>query len=235
MVIPIFTASQILNPLLGGLHDGSLVPGSRLPAERALAERYGASRVCVREALAQLAAWRVIEVRRGSGAVVAPREVWSLGFLPAALAATGLPRPAALQEAAVGALALRRTVMRQALPLVSLRVDRGSPALTAARTAIDAAWLARYDAAAFVRADSRALQTLFAGGAAWPAAWLTGDLGAVAVALAAQRPAALPPDERYLERLHGLLEAVADSEDAVAERLLAAHLTRLDRALLEER
>ena len=69
---------------------------------------------------------------------------------------------------------------------------------------------------------------------AWPAAWLAGDLGAVAVALAAQRAAALPPDERYLERLHGMLEALADSEDAVAERLLAAHLARLDRALLEQ-
>ena len=36
------------------------------------------------------------------------------------------------------------------------------------------------------------------------------------------------------ERFH-VLEAVADSEDGLAERLLAAHLTRLDRALLEER
>ena len=227
------TADSILNPLLAELHDGTLEPGTRIAPERVLADRFGASRVSVREALARLAHWRVLEVRQGSGAVVAPREAWSLGVLSAALTAAESPLPPLLRDAAVGALALRRGMLRLALPLASLRLDADDDGLSNARRSVEEAWQRRAEPVAFVRADARALQLAFAAARAWPAAWLGGDLTALAVALAGRRSHPLPVDPGYRDGMLALLDALATSRDAAAERLLSSHLARLDRALLD--
>lgn len=45
-------------------------PGEKLPSEQALLKEYEVSRLTLREALAKLAAWGVIQVRHGKGAYV---------------------------------------------------------------------------------------------------------------------------------------------------------------------
>ena len=49
-----------------------LRPGDRLPSERELGEQFGVSRTVIREAVRELVAKGVIEVRSGSGLRVAP-------------------------------------------------------------------------------------------------------------------------------------------------------------------
>jgi GntR family transcriptional regulator, transcriptional repressor for pyruvate dehydrogenase complex len=60
-------ARQLLDSILGA----RLQPGDRLPSERDLGEQFGVSRTVVREAVRDLVAKGVLEVRSGSGARVA--------------------------------------------------------------------------------------------------------------------------------------------------------------------
>ncbi|WP_300724837.1 FadR/GntR family transcriptional regulator [Pseudomonas sp.] len=73
----------VKDPLKGTLSDqvtaalkeliakGEALPGSRLPTEPVLCERYGVSRTVIREAISRLKSAGLVEVRQGSGTVVA--------------------------------------------------------------------------------------------------------------------------------------------------------------------
>jgi GntR family transcriptional regulator, transcriptional repressor for pyruvate dehydrogenase complex len=64
-------ADKVADLLKKAILSGQLRPGDRLPAERSLGERFGVSRTVVREAVRGLAAKGLVEVRSGSGSVVA--------------------------------------------------------------------------------------------------------------------------------------------------------------------
>ena len=64
-------ADKVADLLKKAVLSGQLRPGDRLPAERALGDRFGVSRTVVREAIRSLTAKGLVEVRSGSGSVVA--------------------------------------------------------------------------------------------------------------------------------------------------------------------
>jgi GntR family transcriptional regulator, transcriptional repressor for pyruvate dehydrogenase complex len=64
-------SDRVTESVLELIRGNQLHPGDRLPSERDLALRFGVSRTVVREALRSLAAKGVLDVRSGSGAVVA--------------------------------------------------------------------------------------------------------------------------------------------------------------------
>ena len=64
-------ADKVASQLRQAVVSGRLRPGERLPPERALGERFGVSRTVIREAMRGLAAMGLVEVRSGSGTVVA--------------------------------------------------------------------------------------------------------------------------------------------------------------------
>jgi GntR family transcriptional repressor for pyruvate dehydrogenase complex len=64
-------ADKVADLLTRAVLSGQLVPGDRLPPERVLGERLGVSRTVVREAIRSLAAKGLVEVRSGSGSVIA--------------------------------------------------------------------------------------------------------------------------------------------------------------------
>jgi GntR family transcriptional regulator, transcriptional repressor for pyruvate dehydrogenase complex len=64
-------ADRVAEDLLQRIRDRTLQPGDRLPTENELCEEFGVSRTVVREATRFLVARGVVEVRAGSGAVVA--------------------------------------------------------------------------------------------------------------------------------------------------------------------
>jgi GntR family transcriptional repressor for pyruvate dehydrogenase complex len=66
-------------------------PGERLPSERDLAARLGANRGSIREALKKLEQQRLIEIRPGGGARVAPLREASLDVLDHLLVVDGTP------------------------------------------------------------------------------------------------------------------------------------------------
>lgn len=64
-------ADQVAVALRDAIVAGTYQPGDRLPPERELALRFGVNRSSVREALQQLSAWGLVDVRHGGGATVA--------------------------------------------------------------------------------------------------------------------------------------------------------------------
>ena len=65
-------STKLREALLQEIRTSDLRPGDRLPAESKLMERYGVGRQVVREALQSLQATGVVEVVNGRGAVVRP-------------------------------------------------------------------------------------------------------------------------------------------------------------------
>jgi GntR family transcriptional regulator, transcriptional repressor for pyruvate dehydrogenase complex len=64
-------ADKVVDLLKEAILSGRLAAGDRLPPERTLGDRFGVSRTVVREAIRSLAAKGMVEVRSGSGTVVA--------------------------------------------------------------------------------------------------------------------------------------------------------------------
>ncbi len=61
---------HVVNQLLKAIKSGALVPGQRLPSEAELARMTGVSRSSVREALAALRLFGIVETRPGDGTYV---------------------------------------------------------------------------------------------------------------------------------------------------------------------
>ncbi|MCG8689540.1 MAG: FadR family transcriptional regulator [Desulfobacterales bacterium] len=73
MAIPIkkITASEaVLESLKERIRNCEFGPGTKLPSEQELLKEYDVSRLTLREALAKLAAWGIIQVHHGKGAFV---------------------------------------------------------------------------------------------------------------------------------------------------------------------
>lgn len=66
----ITAAEAVVESLKTRILDGEFSPGEKLPSEQALLGEYDVSRLTLREALAKLAAWGIIQVRHGKGAFV---------------------------------------------------------------------------------------------------------------------------------------------------------------------
>jgi DNA-binding FadR family transcriptional regulator len=223
---------EILSKINAMILGSGLGAGVALPSDRELAGLLGTSRVTVRQALGVLEQWGVLEARRGSGTRIRPREGWSLAALPALLAAAapGGPEAAALRPLAIEALALRRSFARALPAQLAGRLASGS--LVRARRLSERAFAARAAAALFVALDAEALRVALEVADAPAAAWLWNDLGRAPRALATWLTAAAPVAEDYLARRDELSDALEAGAAARAERLIGAHLARLDRGLL---
>lgn len=220
------TVRQIAGVLLGG----GLVEGWRLPPERELAVRLGTSRVTVRQALSALERSGIVAARRGSGVVVRHRREWTLGALPALVRAAGAGLDPALEPLAVEALALRRAFARRLPAEVAGRLAARS--LDASRRAAADADAARSEPARLVALDAAALRGVFEAAGALGSAWLWNDLAATALALAERLRGPAPVAADYAARCSDLFDSLERGDTARAERLLGAHLSRLDRGLL---
>ncbi len=66
----ITTTEAVLENLKERIQCGEFPPGEKLPSEANLLKEYDVSRLTLREALAKLSAWGIIQVRHGKGAFV---------------------------------------------------------------------------------------------------------------------------------------------------------------------
>lgn len=66
----ISATEAVVESLKTRILEGEFRPGEKLPSEQALLHEYEVSRLTLREALARLAAWGVIQVHHGKGAFV---------------------------------------------------------------------------------------------------------------------------------------------------------------------
>jgi DNA-binding FadR family transcriptional regulator len=69
---------QVTQIVIGEIVGGRLAPGDALPKEADLVEEHGVSRGIVREALRALEERRLIHVKHGVGATVAPAREWDV-------------------------------------------------------------------------------------------------------------------------------------------------------------
>jgi len=211
---------------------GGLAEGVALAPDRELASSLGTSRATLRQALGILEGWGFVEARRGSGTRLRAPGSWSLAVLPALLAAMapGTGEAAALRPLAVEALALRRRFARSVPGQAAGRLAGGS--LRRSRRLADEAFAARAEPARCVGRDAEALRAVLETAGAPAAAWLWNDLGRAPLALAGWLAGPAPVAEDYVSRQEALWEALETGDAARAERLIGAHLARLDRGLL---
>lgn len=65
-------SEYVLQHLIKLLVDRTLKPGDELPSESALAQRFNVSKPVIREALRQLVAMRVVDIRQGKPSIILP-------------------------------------------------------------------------------------------------------------------------------------------------------------------
>lgn len=206
-------------------------PGARLPAERELARKLGASRPTLREALRRLAAWHLVDTRRGSGILVRPRREWSVEVLPAYLRYGGGAGQPAIRAVLADALALRRSMIFE---IIALATDRIPPGGTAeARAAAREAWALRGQPAAYAVADFEVTRALVEAAGDWPALWLLNRFGAVYGELVGLFSEVIAPPSDYLETHESLFEAIEANDGERALALARGHFEPHDQKLLD--
>ncbi|MCA9771698.1 MAG: FadR family transcriptional regulator [Myxococcales bacterium] len=228
---PLALSARIRQQLLDEVLAGAYGAEGRLPAERELAARFGASRVTIREALQALERAGVVDVRRGSGAVVRPRREWSVQVLPAyarAILARGDP---ALSGTLVRELlTLRRDLIGAAVGRAAGRLRPGE--LDPARAAVAEAWAHRDDPGAFVRLDVDVARRLLDAAGLLVPLWLLNDALEVYIeaAEALVWMAAVP--DNYVERQEALFQALERGDREGALAAVATNLDEHDQAVL---
>lgn len=220
--------SQLLREIVAGRYGQG-----RLPAERALAARLGSSRATLREALGRLAAWNLVEARRGSGVVVLARRRWSIEVLPAYLQYG----PHGGQDPALGRLVGDLLQLRRALLVELTRGlgDRLAPGdLDQARQALERACaLAQAGGAAFVAADLEMTRSLLEAAGMLPALWLLNRFSGVYLELARLLTGAVRPPEDYRATHEACFVHLEAGDAQAAARLLDDYLGRHDGRLLD--
>jgi GntR family transcriptional regulator, transcriptional repressor for pyruvate dehydrogenase complex len=128
-------ADKVADLLRKAILSGQLRPGDRLPPERVLGDRFGVSRTVVREAIRSLTANGLVEVRSGSGSVVARvgagavAETMQLYLQGATLQASAIDEVRAMLEVHVAGVAAERATeedlqdMRDALSAMAAARD----------------------------------------------------------------------------------------------------------------
>lgn len=169
----------VFEKLLGDIVGGTYLRGARLPPERELVEELGASRASVRDALRRLEDWRLISIRRGSGAVVRSRSEWAVEALPACLRCADAVDGTSASDLVRDALALRRSIVIGMVQLAAGRIAPGG--LAAARAAVAEAWRRRRDVEKFAGLDLEVMQHVLEAARMFPAIWLLNKIAPIYV------------------------------------------------------
>jgi DNA-binding FadR family transcriptional regulator len=217
--------------LLVAITSGRFAPGTHLPPERDLARELGASRPTLREALRRLAEWGMVAARRGSGVVVREIDAWSIDALPAYLrSGAAYEQRGAAVTMIRDVLDMRRIVLLDIVRLVAPRMRPG--ALVHARAAVERAWAARGDAAAFVHEDFELVRSIAMAARFLPGVWMLNGLARMYFDLARTVTAVGVVPDDYLESYGVILDALERNDGDAASAALAAYFERHDQRLL---
>jgi DNA-binding FadR family transcriptional regulator len=219
----------VFEAILADIVRGHYPPGSRLPAERELARLRGASRPTLREALRRLAAWQLVDARRGSGIVVRPQREWSVEVLPAYLRYGGGAGQPAASRVLADALAVRRSMIFEIIHLVTARIPPGGTA--AAREAAHRAWSVRHDGVAYSAADLEVTRGLVEAAEFLPALWLLNRLASVFEELVRAFGPLIRPPANYLDTHERLFDAIEADDAERAVTIAREHFEAHDREL----
>ncbi len=204
---------------------------SRLPAERDLAKQLGASRPTLREALRRLAAWNLVEAKRGSGITVLESREWTIEVLPAFLRyRAGTIPPARLLELVRGLLKLRRSLSCELAAQVAPKLRPGD--LAESRRALHDAWAMRDNASEFVRQDLRVFRSVVETAGLLPAVWMLNRVSGIYEEVASFLSGALAPPGDYLAENEAFFDALEAKDADRATRIIDDYLKRHDERLM---
>lgn len=217
--------------LLGRIVDGAYAAGSRLPSERDLAQELGASRVAVREALRRLAEWRMVSIRRGSGATVIPRLHWS------SMALWGVFRhtfaqidPGFAASLADDALALRRQLVCNLVTRAASHLQGMD--LSQEEALLDQAWDAREQPNAFVVLDRELLPRILERAGMLASLWTLNSLADMYLHIMQELSSAFRVPASYRPQMRAMLGALQRGNAEEACAALRSYLRDLDQAVL---
>jgi GntR family transcriptional regulator, transcriptional repressor for pyruvate dehydrogenase complex len=221
-------AATVMSRVLGGSHGA----GARLPSEREIAAELGVARVSVREAFALLDAWCVLRVRPGSGAVVQPRQAWTMDAL--ALVLSHLFARAEwveLGRIVSDAFELRRALVLDVLSRAGRHLQPG--ALDPARRALELAVRARADRPAFLAADRRIIPTVLEAAGMWPSLWLLNSMASPYLAVVGAIGASAAVEPKYREAHLTTFTALEANDAEAARARFDKHLRAADRLMID--
>ncbi len=218
---------SVLEHILARILDGTYGSGARLPAERQWTDQLGASRVSVRGALSRLAEWGVIDIRRGSGAVVRPRAEWRLDVLPAYLrhgaTADGI---FAVGQAMMDLLEVRRLLLVHMVGKVAERIGPGT--LDAARVALKRAADARDDPARFAELDVDMIRTVLDSCGMTAPLWVLNVFSDAYLRATREVPPSVVAPPNYLEAYTEVFDLLEAGKTDEARKKLGDYLEALD-------
>ncbi|MHA7282093.1 FadR/GntR family transcriptional regulator [Arthrobacter sp. TMS2-4] len=215
-------AESVFDDILEQIIDGTYPPGAALPPENDLAVSLDVSRLTVREALKQLQAQHVVEIRRGLGTYVNPAAQWTDLQAILRYASTTADSP----DISLRLLEIRRMVETGATELAALHAtDDDLERMEAANTDLQVAHAAD-DLDAVTAADMAFHDAIFRASANPFLPVILGPLSQLLYAMRRETSSFREVQQHAIAHHTLILEAIRTRDPEVAGKAMQAHINQ---------
>ncbi|MBG6189951.1 DNA-binding FadR family transcriptional regulator [Arthrobacter sp. CAN_A212] len=215
-------AESVFDELLERIIDGTYPPGSALPPENDLAASSDVSRLTVREALKQLQAQNVVQIRRGLGTYVNPTAQWTNLQAIVRYASTTADSP----DVSLRLLEIRRMVETGAAELAALHATEEDLArMEEANSALQAAHEAK-DLDAVTSTDIAFHEAIFRASANPFLPVILGPLSELLYTMRRETSSFHEVQQHAIEHHRLVLEAIRSRNPEVAGKAMQAHINQ---------
>ncbi|WP_026551747.1 FadR/GntR family transcriptional regulator [Arthrobacter sp. H20] len=215
-------AESVFDDLLERIIDGTYPPGATLPPEKDLAASLDVSRLTVREALKQLQAQHVVQIKRGLGTYVNPAAQWTDLQAIIRYASTTADSP----DVSLRLLEIRRMVETGAAELAALHAtDEDLSQMEASNAELQAAHEAK-DLDAVTAADIAFHETIFRASANPFVPVILGPLSQLLYAMRRETSSFHEVQQHAIEHHSLILEAIRTRNPEVARKAMQAHINQ---------
>ncbi|MBG6226252.1 DNA-binding FadR family transcriptional regulator [Arthrobacter sp. CAN_A2] len=215
-------AESVFDDILEQIIDGTYPPGSALPPENDLAAALDVSRLTVREALKQLQAQHVVQIRRGLGTYVNPAAQWTDLQAILRYASTTADSP----DVSLRLLEIRRMVETGAAELAALHAtDEDIARMEDANVALQAAHEAK-DLDAVTATDIAFHEAIFRASANPFLPVILGPLTQLLYAMRRETSSFHEVQQHAIAHHTLVLEAIRTRDPEVARKAMQAHINQ---------
>lgn len=215
-------AESVFDDLLERIIDGTYPPGAALPPENDLAASSDVSRLTVREALKQLQAQNIVQVKRGLGTYVNPAAQWTNLQAILRYASTTADSP----DVSLRLLEIRRMVETGAAELAALHAtDEDLARMEDANIALQAAHEAK-DLDAVTATDIEFHEAIFRASANPFVPVILGPLSQLLYTMRRETSSFHQVQEHAIEHHLLVLEAIRTRNPEVARKAMQAHINQ---------
>ncbi|MHA7154771.1 FadR/GntR family transcriptional regulator [Arthrobacter sp. TMN-50] len=215
-------AESVFDDLLERIIDGTYPPGATLPPENDLAASLDVSRLTVREALKQLQAQHIVQIKRGLGTYVNPAAQWTDLQAIVRYASTTADSP----DISLRLLEIRRMVETGAAELAALHAtDEDITRMEEANVALQAAHEAK-DLDAVTATDIAFHEAIFRASANPFVPVILGPLSQLLYTMRRETSSFHEVQLHAIEHHELVLEAIRTRNPEVARKAMQAHINQ---------